>query len=77
MSFKQLREADMLIVKKVDFVAFVAHVNNCTAQLNKKSTKLAIIVSTAEKLLGLQYIARNTVQKCSSFSGPIACVDQS
>lgn len=41
----QSREPDTLCVKKVDFVAFIAHVINCTAQTNKNEKKLAIIVT--------------------------------
>jgi hypothetical protein len=43
---------DILCDKKVDFVAFIATVINCTAQVSKRSKKLDIIV--AEKLLGLK-----------------------
>ena len=35
----------MLIVKKVDFMVFIAHAVNYTAQTNKKSKKLDIIAS--------------------------------
>ena len=43
-----------LCVKKVDFVAFIATVINCTAQVSKKLKKLDIIVAEAEKCLGLK-----------------------
>ena len=42
---QQVRETDMLIVKKVYFMVFIAHVINCTAQTNKKSKKLDMKVS--------------------------------
>ena len=32
----QLRDPKILIVKKVDFVAFIAQLINCTGQANKK-----------------------------------------
>ena len=41
-------------VKKVDFVAFIATVVNCTAQVSKKSKKLDVVVVAAEKFLGLK-----------------------
>lgn len=50
----QLREPDMQYVKKVDFVAFIATVINCTAQVATKSKKLDIIVAAVGKYLRLQ-----------------------
>lgn len=49
----QLSDLDTLNVK-VDFVAFIATVINCTAQMSMKSNNLDIIISAAEKFLGLQ-----------------------
>lgn len=43
-------------------MAFLAHVINCPAQMNKKSKELAIIVSAAERLLGLQDFTAETLQ---------------
>ena len=39
MHCNQLIVLDTLIVKKVDFVPFIATVLNCTAQVSKKSKK--------------------------------------
>lgn len=49
----------MLIVKKVEYAAFIVHVINCTSQTNKKSKKLAIIVSAVERFLALQDFTAN------------------
>ena len=50
-------DLDTLIVKKVNSVAFIAIVNNCAAQVSKKSKKLDII-SAAENVLELQDFCR-------------------
>lgn len=50
----QPKEPDMLYVNKVEFVAFIATVINCPAQLERKSKKLDIIVAAAGKYPGLQ-----------------------
>ena len=52
----------MLILNKVDFVEFIAHVINNTSQTNKKSKELAIPVSAAERFLGLQDFTPKTFQ---------------
>lgn len=51
---REPKEPDMLYVKEVDFVAFIATVINCPAQLERKSKKLDIIVAAAGKYPGLQ-----------------------
>lgn len=48
--------------EKVDFEAFIVQVINCTAQTNKKSKKLDIIVSAAERFLGLQELTAEALQ---------------
>jgi hypothetical protein len=45
----QSSDLDTRIVKKVDFVAFIAMVINCTAQVSKNLEN----ISAAEKSLGL------------------------
>lgn len=50
---RQSRAPDILLVERVDFVAFIAMVMNFTAQTTKKSEKIGIIVSAAERFLGL------------------------
>lgn len=57
-----LRDPDTLILKKVDVDAFIVQVINCTAQTNKKSKKLDIIVSAAERYLGLQELTAEALQ---------------
>lgn len=57
-----LRDPDTLILKKVDVDAFIVQVINCTAQTNKKSKKLDIIVSAAERFLGLQELTAEALQ---------------
>ena len=44
----QQRDPDMLHVNKVDFVECNTLAINCTAQTERKSKKIRIIVSTAE-----------------------------
>lgn len=58
----QLREPDMQYVKKVDFVAFIATVINCTAQVATKSKKLDIIVAAVGKYLRLQEFTAEDLQ---------------
>lgn len=53
---------DTFSVKKVDFVAFIASVINCTAQLSKKPKQLDIIIAAAERFLGLQDIPAEALQ---------------
>ena len=50
-----------LCVKNLDFVAFIATVINCMAQVSNKSKKLDIFVTTSETFLGLLrvYIGRH------------------
>jgi hypothetical protein len=52
-------DLDTLIVKKVEFVAFIDTVIKCTT---KESKKLDMLISAAEKVLGLQYIMAETLQ---------------
>ena len=56
----QEKVPDTLIVKKVDFVAFIAQVPNCTSQTNNKSKKLDIIVKAAINV----WIPRTLETKC-------------
>lgn len=58
----QSGDLDTLIVKKVDFVAFIATVINCTAQVSKKSKKMDIIISAANMFLGLQDFTAEALQ---------------
>jgi hypothetical protein len=56
----------MLIVKKVDVMVFIAHVINCTAQRNKMSKKLDIIVSAAQRFWSFQDFTAETWQRILS-----------
>jgi hypothetical protein len=47
----QPRDSEMLHVKKVDFVLFIAMVINCTAQAENKSTKIGIPVNKRCKFI--------------------------
>jgi hypothetical protein len=65
----------MLHVKKVDFALFIAMVINCTAEAEKKSKKIGIIVNVAEHFLGSSRFysrgsARNPASECSPITGP-------
>jgi hypothetical protein len=48
-AFHQPRDSEMLHVKKVDFLLFISMVINYTAQAEKKSKKIGIIVNAAER----------------------------
>ena len=54
----QLQTLNTLIVKKVYFVAFIATVINCNAQVSKKLD----IISAADKFLGLQDLMAEALQ---------------
>ena len=58
----QLRDSEMLHVKKVDFVLFISMVVNCTAQLENNSKKIGVIVNAAERFLGLHDFTAKAVQ---------------
>ena len=49
----QPRDSEMLHVKKVDLILFIAMVINYTAQAEKKCEKIGIIVNAAEHFWGL------------------------
>lgn len=48
---------DTMVVSKVNFLLFIAEVINCTAQTEKKTTKIQIIVRAAERFLGVKDIS--------------------
>lgn len=47
---------ETMIVSKVNFLLFIAEVINCTAQTEKKTAKIQIIVKAAERFLGVKDI---------------------
>ncbi len=55
-------DASMLMVSKVSFIAFIAEVINCTAQTNKRTEKLKIIISAAARQLGITEISIEKIQ---------------
>ncbi len=57
--------SNMLIVSKVNFIAVIAEVINCTAQTNKRTEKLKIIISAARHLA----ITNITVEKIQALLG--------
>lgn len=54
---------DMLLVKKKDFVYFMAEVINCTFQAKGRSEKIEIIVKSAARYLNIQGISGRGVQE--------------
>jgi hypothetical protein len=48
------QDPDILMVKKVDFVAFIHMVINATAKVEGRSRTIEIIVEAAERFLGLK-----------------------
>lgn len=55
-------DADMLMISKVSFIAFIAEVINCTAQTNKRTEKLKIIISAAARQLGITEVSVEKIQ---------------
>lgn len=53
----------MLLVKKKDFVYFMAEVIKCTFQANGRSTKIEIIVKSAARYLNNRGISGRGVQE--------------
>lgn len=47
-------QEDTLIVKKLDFVLFMADVINGAAQINSRTDRIRIIIKSAKKLLNVQ-----------------------
>ncbi len=45
---------EMLIVGKSEFVLFMVDVINCSAQMDRKTEKIKIIVKSAKKYLGIK-----------------------
>lgn len=60
---KQHIKKVILIVGKNEFVLFMAEVINCSAQTNRKTEKIKIIVRAAEKYLGLEGLSWETVEE--------------
>lgn len=52
---------DTLIVNKNNFVLFMVDVINCSAQTEKKTEKIKIIVRAAEKHLGIKDLGWETI----------------
>jgi len=55
-------DASMLMISKVSFIAFIAEVINCTAQTNKRTEKLKIIISAAAHQLGINDVSVEKIQ---------------
>ncbi|CAJ1066432.1 uncharacterized protein LOC113119923 [Xyrichtys novacula] len=58
---KRIKE-DTMVVGKRDFILFMVEVVNCTAQTDKKTEKIKIIVRAAEKYLGLEAVGWEEVE---------------
>lgn len=50
------------MVGKGSFIAFIAEVISCTAQTNKRTDKLKIIISAAARQLGLTEVSVEILQ---------------
>lgn len=57
---------DTLIIEKKTFVAFMIYVINCTAQANTRTEKIDIIISAAEKFLGMEKRSLDSVDEVLS-----------
>lgn len=53
---------DGLVVSKKNFVLFIAEVINCTAQTDKRTEKIQIIVKAAERFLGVKELTWEKVR---------------
>lgn len=60
--YKTNVDASMLMISKVSFIAFIAEVINCTAQTNKRTEKLKIIISAAARQLGITEVTVEKIQ---------------
>ena len=58
---REIKE-DTLIVEKRQFILFMVEAINCTAQTDKKTEKIKIIVKAAEKYLGVEAIGWEEVE---------------
>lgn len=54
---------DTLVVKKVNFVAFICHTINVASQLKKKSDRIKAIVEAAERLLDISDIKADQIHE--------------
>lgn len=48
------KKEDTLIVGKNEFILFMVDIINCSAQTDRKTEKIKIIVKSAEKYLGMK-----------------------
>lgn len=55
-------KTDTLIVKKTDFVLFMVEVINCSAQTERKTEKIKIIVKAAERFLGVRGLGLENIE---------------
>lgn len=53
----------MLIMSKNEFVSFMVEVINCSAQTERKTGKIEIIVKAAEKYLGIKGLSFEVVEE--------------
>lgn len=55
-------KTDTLIVNKTDFVLFMVDVINCSAQAERKTEKIKIIVKAAERFLGVRGLGLENIE---------------
>lgn len=61
-SHKCLEDGNLLVVNKINFVAFIAEVINCSAQTDKRTEKLKIIISAPARHLGITEVSVEQIQ---------------
>ena len=49
---------------KVEFLALIALVINCTAEMERKSQKIPVVVAAAEKYVGVQDLLQKSYKLC-------------
>lgn len=54
-------DEEFLIVKKKEFLCFIAEVINCTSQAKQRSEKTAIVVKSANRYLGIKDITWESI----------------
>ncbi len=58
-----MAKKDLLIMSKNDFVLFMVEVINCSAQTERKTGKIKIILKAAEKYLGIKGLSCEIVEE--------------
>jgi len=61
-SHKCVEDGNILVINKINFVAFIAEVINCSTQTDKRTEKLKIIISAAARHLDITEVSVEQIQ---------------